>query len=234
MKNTYSRTWFELFLQTRSYTKQEIAFVERNLPDPPFHHVLDLCCGEGRLTNLLAEKDYKMMGVDLDAEALSIAAHHSKGVVQYLELDMRHVHEVPGMFDAVILIWQSFGYFNEAGNRDIIRQISEKLRPGGRFILDIYNKAYWLNNQGEREFSRKEVKVHSEVTIIDGRLRSVLSYGGGLGMDVFEWQLYSLDEIQELAKAFGLELLLSCTECDEGKPVSAEKPMMQIVFEKKS
>lgn len=232
MKNLYSREWFELFLQTRPYTQEEAAFIERNLPNPPYRRVLDLCCGEGRHTNILAEKGYEMVGVDLDAEALAIAARNSRGGTVYLEKDMRALYEVPGQFDAVLSLWQSFGYFDEATNRDILRQIGEKLVPGGRLILELYHRAYWVKNQGVRELERKRVKIRAENRLTGNRLRSSLIYGAELGADIFEWQLYSPEEIQALAQDYGLEMVLSCTECDEGKAVTPQKPMMQFVFEK--
>ncbi len=234
MVNTYSRVWFELFLETRPYTAQEIAFVVRHLPTPPYRKVLDLCCGEGRHTNILARKGYEMVGIDLDAEALSIARRESVGTITYLQQDMRELERIAGRFDAILSLWQSFGYFDETTNRSVLRQVSEKLPPGGRFILDIYNREYWLRNQGVRQIERKGVKIRAENRMMGNRLRSSLEYDGGLGFDTFEWQLYTLDEIIAVGREFGLFVLLTCTEFDEAKPVAPDKPMMQIVFEKQS
>ena len=176
---------------------------------------------------------YQMVGVDLDAGALEIAKNHSNGLVTYLEKDMREIEDIPEKFDAILSMWQSFGYFDTVTNRDVLRQISEKLRPGGRFILDIYHRAYWALHEGTREFEKKGVRVAIENQLTGDRLRSTLRYGNRLDMDVFEWEVFTRDEIQELAQEFDLALILSCTECDEGKPVSADKPMMQLLFEKR-
>lgn len=234
MVNSYSRVWFELFLETRPYTEKEIAFIVRHLPNPPYRKVLDLCCGEGRHTNILAHKGYEMVGIDLDAEALSIARREAGGAVTYLQQDMREIERIPGQFDAVLSLWQSFGYFDETTNRSILQKISKKLFSGGRFILDIYNRAYWLRNQGVRWIERKGVKIRVENKMIGNRLRSSLEYDDGLGSDTFEWQLYTLDEIIADGREFGLFVLLTCTEFNEEKPVAPDKPMMEIIFEKKS
>jgi hypothetical protein len=61
VKNSCSRIWFELFLETRPNTEQEAAFVTRNLPNPPYRKILDLGCGEGRHTNILAQKCYDLI-----------------------------------------------------------------------------------------------------------------------------------------------------------------------------
>ena len=176
MVNAYSRMWFELFLETRPYTQQEVAFVERNLPRPRYPRILDLCCGEGRHTNLLAQKGYEMVGVDLDAEALAIAAESLAGMVTYLEKDMRALESIPGQFDAILSLWQSFGYFDENTNQDVLRQISAKLSGKGRFILDIYNRDYWLQNQGTRQLERKRIAIQIENEMIGDRLRSSLGF----------------------------------------------------------
>lgn len=230
MINSYSRIWFELLLETRPYTAQEVAFVVRNLPNPPYRKVLDLCCGEGRHTTPLANKGYEMVGIDLDTTALSIAAKGSASAL--LQLDMRDLRTVAGHFDAILSLWQSFGYFDEKTNRDVLYQVADKLDSGGRLILDIYNRLFWELNQGERQIERKGISIHIEDRLLGNRLRSSVRYGDGLGADTFEWQLFTLDEIVTLCASLGLELLLSCTECDERKRVSAEKQMMQLVFQK--
>src|SRR5437868_10696271 len=62
MKNRYSTTWFELFLQPIQtvQTEREIAFVARQIPQPAYETVLDLCCGYGRHARLLAERGYRV------------------------------------------------------------------------------------------------------------------------------------------------------------------------------
>ncbi len=54
--NTYSPTWFELFMQPIQpvQTEAEAAFLMRHLPLPAYRSVLDLCCGWGRHAQVLA------------------------------------------------------------------------------------------------------------------------------------------------------------------------------------
>ena len=42
-----------------------------------FHLLLDLCCGTGTLTWLLAEKGFEMIGTDASDEMLSVAVQKS-------------------------------------------------------------------------------------------------------------------------------------------------------------
>jgi len=226
--------WFELFLQTRSYTDQEVAFIEKYLPNPPYRRVLDLCCGEGRHANILSQKNYEMIGVDIDQEALAIAAKSGRSSTIYLQQDIRELEQVSGQFDGIMSLWQSFGYFDEDTNQDILRQISRKLSDRGRFILDVYNRKYWKKHQGKRQYEKKSISIRAENIMIGNRLRSSLEYGIGLGSDLFEWQLYTVEELIALGEAFNLRLSLACTEYNKSEPISDEKPMMQLVFEKNS
>lgn len=231
MINTYSQTWFELFLETQLYTEAEVGFVIRQLPRPPFSRILDVCCGPGRHSRPLSEQGYHIVGIDLDQTALAKARHNAAENAIYLHKDMRRLEEVPGRFDAVLSMWQSFGYFDEAANRDVLRQMSEKLRPNGRLILDIYNRDFYERNQGTKQLQRNGVTITAANTMSGSRLRAALDYGDR--GDIFEWQLFRPDEIVEIAAEFGLKLMLMCTECDEQKPVSPEKPRMNLVFTKK-
>jgi SAM-dependent methyltransferase len=145
---------------------------------------------------------------------------------------MRQLEEVPGSFDAVLSLWQSFGYFDEGTNREVVKQISRKLKPQGRFILDIYHREYFEKHQGTRQLKRldREIKV---TNVMEGkRLRARLGYGNGNKEDLFEWHLYTPEEIRQLAGEFGLRCLVMCTEYDEERGVTLEKPRMNFVFER--
>ncbi len=171
-----------------------------------------------------------MVGLDIDRAALSIARNQRQPGAEYIQEDMRRSGQIPGKFDAVLSIWQSFGYFDELTNQQLIGQISQKLTPNGRLILDIYNREYWQRNQGERKVERKAQTIQIIQSMQGNRLTVRLNYPGG-DSDAFEWQLYSLQEIEYIARGYGLKSILACTEYDEGKSVTANKPQMQIVFE---
>jgi SAM-dependent methyltransferase len=228
MINSYSQTWFKLFLETQAYTEQELAFVGRHLPRPEFGRVLDVCCGSGRHSGPLAELGYEVVGIDRDEGALARARSSSAENATYILKDMRRLAEVPGQFDGVLSLWQSFGYFDEATNRDVLRQMREKLRGDGRLILDIYHREFYERNQGTQRFERAGRIVSLTNVVSGGRLTATLDYGDG--GDVFEWQLFTPDEICELAAECGLGLVVMCTECDESKGVTPEKPRMNLVF----
>jgi len=232
--NAYSPTWYELFLQpiALEQTEREAAFVARWLPQPAYSAVLDLCCGPGRHARALTGRGYHVTGLDANAVALAAARRMSSDTIVYLQHDMRRLAELPGTFDAIICLWQSFGYFDAATNADILRQINQKLRPGGRLVLDIYYRGFFESNQGTRHYQRQDRAI-SETKRMDGdRLTVTLDYGPDREPDRYEWQLFSPDAITDLARQYGFELLLACAGFDQAIPASTEAPRMQLVFER--
>ena len=65
--NSYSDLWFAVFLESirPDQSAREARFLMEQLPFPAFRTVLDVCCGEGRHTQLLAAAGYSVTGIDL-------------------------------------------------------------------------------------------------------------------------------------------------------------------------
>lgn len=234
MRNTYSSTWFELFLEPIQpvQTENEIAFLTHHLPQPSYKTILDVCCGSGRHANLLAAQGYHVTGIDLNQAALQKAEQASTGHIIYQKLDMRNLGELSGSFDAVLNLWQSFGYFDEATNTDILRQMSHKINPKGRLVLDMYHRGFFENHQRARTFEKSGLTITETKTMAGNRLTVTLDYGPDYEPDRFEWQLYTPAEISVLAHAVGLTCLIVCTNFAEQYAAIDNSPRMQLVFEK--
>ncbi len=233
--NDYSPMWFETFLLpiSAAQTEAEIAFLARHLPLPEYGTVLDLCCGTGRHAIPLADRGYQVTGVDLNPYAVAEAARNGPtGKVTFIQADIRDLSPISGTFDAVLCLWQSFGYFDDQTNTSILRQIRDKLRPGGRFILDIYHRAFFEAHQESRQFERSGLIITERKQMAGGRLTVTLDYGSASPTDVFEWQLYTPNEICALANQIGLRTVLACTGFDESQQPGPTSPRMQLVFEK--
>ena len=101
--------------------------------------VLDLGCGTGTLTELLAKKGYDMIGVDLSYEMLARAMEkrEQSGLpILYLQQDMREF-ELYGTVKAVVSVCDSLNYLLE--DEDVIetfKLVNNYLDPEGLFIFD--------------------------------------------------------------------------------------------------
>ncbi len=106
--------------------------------------VLDLGCGTGSLTELLAAEGYDMIGVDNAADMLEIAMEKriaNGRDILYLLQDMREF-ELYGTVAAVVSICDSINYILDY--KDLVRVFSlvnNYLDPGGVFIFD-FNTEY--------------------------------------------------------------------------------------------
>ena len=212
-------------------TAYEVAFVARQLPQPRYHALLDLACGTGRHARLLAEQGYQVVGIVQNMQALTAAEAHSVGNLRFLRHDMRDLAGLPGHFDGIICLWQSFGYFDAATNGAILRNISHKLIVGGRCILDLYHRDFFADHQGRREFEIGGKTIIEEKQMQGDRLIVELSYGS-TGEDRFEWQLYRPQNLCALAEGCGLHCKLICSDFDEALPASPQMPRVQYVLEK--
>ena len=231
--NSYSHRWFKFFhigiAETR--TTQEIDFVCACAPLPCFRKVVDVCCGMGRHARALFSRGYSVTGVERDAVAIA-RARELAGGPSYIQADVRDYQPDLCAYDLAIVMSQSFGYFDAATNRDLLRRLATGVREGGRVILDLWSPEFFATHQGERDFELPDGIVRERKRVEDGRLFVHLDYPDG-GHDDFEWQLFTPLEMSSLADSVGLALIVSCTDFDMAVEPCPTKPRIQFVLERR-
>ena len=115
--------------------------------------VLDLGCGTGNMTELLASAGYDMIGVDNAEEMLEIAMEKrakSGHDILYLLQDMREF-ELYGTVKAIVSICDSINYITEEEDLlEVFRLANNYLDPKGIFVFDfntVYKYREVLGNQ---------------------------------------------------------------------------------------
>ena len=106
--------------------------------------LLDLGCGPGIYAELLTEKGFEVTGIDFSRRSIDYAMENSQKknlkiayyYQNYLDIDYREE------FDIVILIYCDFGVLSPENRRILLNKIYQALKPGGRFILDVFHEPY--------------------------------------------------------------------------------------------
>lgn len=106
--------------------------------------VLDLGCGTGSMTEILAGYGYDMIGVDNSEDMLEIAMEkrmESGHDILYLLQDMREF-ELYGTVRAAVSVCDSVNYITDPDDlREVFRLVNNYLDPGGVFVFD-FNTDY--------------------------------------------------------------------------------------------
>lgn len=126
-----------------NHTDNDIDVINRNLQQER-NTILDLGCGTGTMTELLARRGYDMIGVDNAQEMLQIAMdkRDRSGLdILYLLQDMRSF-ELYGTVGTVVSVCDSINYL--LSDEDVVQTfglVNNYLFPEGLFIFD-FNTVY--------------------------------------------------------------------------------------------
>ena len=127
-------------------------------------HILDLCCGPGRHSTVLAERGFFVTAVDSTTFLLQKAmarASERKLDLEFVQEDMRRFVR-PSSYDLVLNMFTSFGYFDDKDeDLRVLSNIYESLRPGGVLVMEMKGKEVLAN-----KFSAANSEVYPDGTLI--------------------------------------------------------------------
>lgn len=101
---------------------------------------LDLACGTGSVTAILAEMGIRVTGVDMSEEMLTMAQQKAQGIPQPPRFVCQSLQRlwVPRGVDLAVCALDSLDYITEPEDcAEAIRRIYRALNPGGIFIFDV-------------------------------------------------------------------------------------------------
>lgn len=170
-------SWFEDWFNSPLYEKLYVNrdeneaslladLIEKEIPKNRYPNILDLGCGRGRHSITLAQRGYRVTGIDLSENAIrkarQTAEENDLSNVQFQVRDMRN--PLPQRFDAIVNLFTTFGYFLEdEENSRVLQGASGMLNPGGIFMLDYLNANYVRSTLVPSE-SGSYGEIHYEIT----------------------------------------------------------------------
>lgn len=147
-KEWFGTEYLELYAhRNRGEAEAHIDFVSEVFGGRNPRAVLDLACGAGRHTQVLRDRGIRALGVDLSLTLLTEPPR-----LPSVAADMCCLPFAAGAFDWVLNFFTSFGYFeSEEENLQVLREIVRVLSPGGRYLVDLFNRDKVVANLVPRE-----------------------------------------------------------------------------------
>lgn len=194
---------------------RELHFVHNQIKLRTDHEVLDVGCGEGAHAIELAAGGCKTTGLDLSRSLLERGLEEAKrrGVaVRFVEADMREMN-FERRFDVVLCLGSTFGYFDDAENLKVLRNMTKSLKVGGHLILDVVNRDWAINASPLRQWWEGEDRRVIEDTSFDfgsSRLnvqRSILRDGHPNWEQYISMRCYAVHELASLLHISGMRVV---------------------------
>jgi SAM-dependent methyltransferase len=208
-------------------TAAEVNAVVERLGLAPPARLLDLCCGQGRHAVPLAQLGYRVTGVDLSRPLLGRAAAHATAQgqrVDLVEADMRRLPFAEASFDAVLNLFNAFGYLeDDAQDELVLREVARVLRPGGRFLQELANREAQVRDWHDSDVQRTDggLVVLQERALDLRTSRQLVTWtllhpDGRRSTRRNAIRLYTLTELAAMLGRAGLELLEVAGDLDGG------------------
>lgn len=214
--------------------------------------VLDLGCGTGTMTELLASFGYDMTGVDNSEEMLEIALEKrlkSGHDILYLMQDMREF-ELYGTVRAVVSVCDSMNYITESQDLlQVFRLVNNYLDPGGIFLFDLNTEYKYKEILGEQTIAEERDECsfiwdnyyYDQEKINEYELTLFLhdeDLSQEQGMEICRkfqemhyQRAYSLEEVKDLLGQAGLEFVAAYDALTKNPPEKTSERIYVIARE---
>ncbi len=113
---------------------------------------VDLACGTGSVTSILAQRGYVTTGVDMSEEMLTVAFDKTADLDNRPQFVCQKLQELylPRGVDLAVCALDSMDYITEPADcAEAIRRIYKALNPGGVFIFDVNTPEKLRNMDGQ-------------------------------------------------------------------------------------
>lgn len=193
-------------------TKGDVKNIIDLLNIKPNDTILDVCCGFGRHSNLLAKEGFKVTGIDITEKYINRAkkGKESNNNPEFLHQDLL-TYKKNDNFSFAINLFTSFGLLeDEEDEIKGLENVFASLKKGGKYLIDIQGKELLCRDYEKNIwFESGDVKVFLEYTILNSftTLRSRWLYYKDNKMfeKSFDTRIYSALELATLLSSIGFE-----------------------------
>jgi len=136
----YANYWGDEFHREAAPALERLLFYRL----PAGAAVLDLCCGDGRISGELQRKGFQVTGLDGSERMLTLAQQRVPNA-RFLLADAR-CFALAEEFDAAISTFDSLNHVLDARElRKVFDNVHRALKPGGWFVFDLNREQAYLD-----------------------------------------------------------------------------------------
>lgn len=253
MKKLWYKTWFDTEEYSEIYKHRDdsdaeklIRLILKNIPFRRGSKVLDIPCGNGRHSLLLAGKNFDVTGIDISTVLIKSAKSKSKllnkknqFIPEFFAADMRNIC-FKNEFDVVLNLFSSFGYFErDRDNERVISAISKSLKKKGYFVMDFLNRDYLAEKIVPFDIKKINYKFVVQIRTLDRDFikKNILIFSGikyKISVKKFEEKirLYSFMQLKHMFGKYGLKILKTFGDYS-GNKFSKKSERLIIIAQKK-
>lgn len=176
-------TWFDSEYYHLLYNNRDeneaadfLALLTKQLTIPASGHVLDLACGAGRHSRVLARLGYRVSGCDLSKNSIDQANKNALSGTDFFVHDMRN--QLPANYSAIFNLFTSFGYFDDlSDNLSVLNSVRNALDKNGIFVLDFMNAMKVIAQLNPSEIiQRGEIQFNISRQVVNQRIVKSISF----------------------------------------------------------
>ncbi len=197
-------------------TRMEVDIFQEILQLKGDEKILDLCCGHGRHSLELARRGFKFVeGLDRSHYLIQKAKNQAKKEnlpVKFREGDARKLPYAPDTFDVVMILGNSFGYFETVeDDMRVLKEVFRVLKPYGKILIDVADGEYLKNNFkkqtwewiDKKHFVCRERTLSSDGTRLISREIVTHTEKGVIADQFYAERLYTKKDLEELLTKAG-------------------------------
>ena len=213
---------------------------------PKVKRILDIPCGNGRLSLPLGKRGFHVLGIDSSEPFIVDARERLAGFssinVQFEKGDTRDLSTIVGHFDADVIInwWTSIGYVSKSEDIKFFHDLWNLSKRKTVLFLETWHRNYIISNPLRYRYGELGNRI---CTVIENKFdrsaRFVLSehkyykkVGGDLkliGKFKSKIMLYSADELIDMLKSAGWEVLDKFNSIENTKSFDLSKDRIVLV-----
>ncbi|SDX93438.1 class I SAM-dependent methyltransferase [Eubacterium barkeri] len=124
-----------------AFIDQSVKWIKALVPSAEYPQLLDVGCGPGLYAERFAKAGYHVTGVDFSKRSIQ----HAVSSAEEQGLDITYHYQdylqlaLGERFNLVAMIYCDYGALSQSNRQRLLQRIYEHLKPGGRFLLDVFS-----------------------------------------------------------------------------------------------